>query len=321
MLKSPTAFVPSDLHDRWSPAQADIDINRIHYLTMSADANQKPPFDLKVVQAAMALTSPPPALLPTLGAIWDEAVEQLKRTEEKHAPRLQKVWGDKSPTEKDFSVLKRAALAKSKESLNLDAYQVLEYAYFRALALVQRIHDAFYDLHPPNAPLHNEEPDEALMKRLLTADNLKEKAFLDRVVSPFFALQLEAAFLRKHLEIPKGVPLALAVRQDRGSKGGRGANRGMEAVQEVVIRCLESACKGKMYQSPTALGHAYPAEIETVLATHRQELHERQKRGEKVPSSYAFGITAEGVIRNLPRWAKENPLFGERLAKLCKLKA
>lgn len=290
---------------------------------MIAETNKVPPFDLRAVQTAMALTSPPPALLPTLGAIWDEAVEQLKRTEEKHAPRLQKIWGDKSPAEKDSSVLKRAALAKNKESLNLDTNQVLEYAYFRTLALVQRIHDAFYDLHPPTAPLHNEEPDEALMKRLLAADNLKEKAFLDRVVSPFFALQLEAAFLRTHLEVPKGVPLAQAVRQDRGSKGGRGANRGMEAVQEVVIRCLESACEGKMYQSrgPTALGHAYSAEIETALVTHRQELHERQKRGEKVPSSYAFGITAEGVIRNLPRWAKENPLFGERLAKLCKLKA
>lgn len=288
---------------------------------MSADTNQKPPFDLKAVQTSMAFTSPPPALLPALGAIWDEAVDQLKRTEEKHALRLQKVWGDRSPTEEDFSVLKRAALAKGKESLNLDANQVLEYAYFRTLALIQRIHDAFYDLHPPTAPLHNEKPDEALMKRLLTADNLKEKAFLDRVVSPFFALQLEAAFLRTHLEVPKGVPLAPAVRQDRGSKGGRGANRGMEAVQDVVIRCLESACKGKMYQSPTALGNAYPAEIETALATHRQELQERQKRGENISSSYAFGLTAEGVIKKLSRWAKDNPQFGERLAKLCKLRA
>lgn len=269
----------------------------------------------------MALTSPPPVLLSTLGAIWDEAVDQLKRTEEKHAPRLQKIWGETSPAGDEFSVLKRAALAKGKESLSLDANQVLEYAYFRTLTLVQRIHDAFYDLHPLRAPLHNEKPDEALMKRLLTADNLKEKAFLDRVVSPFFALQLEAAFLRTHLEVPKGVPLSPAARQDRASRGGQGANRGMEAVQEVIIRCLESACTGKIFQSPTALGHACSAEIETAVDTHRLELHERQKLGEDISSSYAFGLTAEGVIKKLSRWAKDNPQFGERLAKLCKLRA
>lgn len=288
---------------------------------MSADTNQKPPFDLKAVQTSMAFTSPPPALLPTLRAIWDEAVDQLKRTEEKHAPRLQKIWGETSLAGDEFSVLKRAALAKGKESLSVEANQVLEYAYFRTLTLVQRIHDAFYDLHPLTTPLHNEKPDEALMKRLLAADNLKEKAFLDQVVSPFFALQLEAAFLRTHLEVPKGVPLSPAARQDRSSKGGQGANRGKAAVQEVIIRCLESTSKGKMYKSIAALGQACSPEIEKALSTHRQELHELQKLGENISSSYAFGLTAEGVIKKLSRWAKDNPQFGERLAKLCKLRA
>lgn len=287
---------------------------------MSADTNQKPPFDLKAVQTSMAFTSPPPALLPTLWAIWDEAVDQLKRTEEKHAPRLQKIWGETSLAGDEFSVLKRAALAKGKESLSVEANQVLEYAYFRTLTLVQRIHDAFYDLHPLTTPLHNEKPDEALMKRLLAADNLKEKAFLDQVVSPFFALQLEAAFLRTHLEVPKGVPLLPAARQDRSSKGGQGANRGMEAVQEVIIQCLESASEGKMHRSLTALGNEYSVEIEATLETHKDELRQRQGKGETV-SQYARDLTVEGIIKKLPRWAKENPQLRARLAKLCKLKA
>lgn len=288
---------------------------------MSADTNQKPPFDLKAVQTSMAFTSPPPALLPTLRAIWDEAVDQLKRAEEKPRTRLKKIWGKTPPPVGDFSALERAAFAMRLGLLDSSPEDLIAYAYFNALKIIHRIDEAFHDLHPLTAPLGCEKHDEAFMKRLLARDNFKEEAFLDHVVTPFFALQLNAAFLRTHLDVPQGVPLSPAVLHDRASKGGQGANRGKEAVQEAIIQCLESASAGNMHNSSAALGQACSAVIETTLNQHRTELNRRSKEGEKVPSNYAFNLTAAGVIRNLPKWARENPQFRERLAKLCKLKA
>ena len=199
---------------------------------MSTDTDPTPPFDLKTVQAAMALTSPPPVLLSTLGAIWDEAVDQLKRAEEKPRTRLKKIWGKTTPPVGDFSALERAAFAMRLGLLDSSPEDLIAYAYFNALKIIHRINEAFHDLHPLTAPLGCEKHDEAFMKRLLARDNLKEEAFLDHVVTPFFALQLKAAFLRTHLDVPQGVPLSPAVLHDRASKGGQGANRGKEAVQE-----------------------------------------------------------------------------------------
>ncbi|MBO1010313.1 MULTISPECIES: hypothetical protein [Acidovorax] len=288
---------------------------------MSADTNQKPPFDLKAVQTSMAFTSPPPALLPTLRAIWDEAVDQLKRAEEKPRTRLKKIWGKTPPPVGEFSALERAAFAKHLGLLDSLPKDLIAYAYFNTLKIIHGINDAFYDIHPLTTPLGDEKADEALMKRLCARDNLKEEAFLNHVVTPFFALQLNAAFLRTHLDVPKGVSLSPAVLHDRASKGGQGAKRGMEAVQEVVIQCLEAASNGQIDKSPTALGHANVARIKAALEQHMSDLRRRQQRGEDVSMNYALSISAEGVVQKLSRWAKENTQFRERLAKLCKLKA
>jgi hypothetical protein len=285
---------------------------------MSTDTDSTPPFNTKILEAAMAYTCAPP-LLPVLSAIWNEAVDQLKRAEVEAPARLKKLWGKTPPPGDEFSALDRAAFAKRLGLLDSLPDDLIAYAYVTALKIIHRIGEAFYDLRPLTHPLNGEKPDEALMKRLLAKDNLKEQAFLDYVVPPFFALQLQAAFLRTHLNVPKGIPLSPAVLHDRASKGGRGANRGMEAVQEAIIQCLESASKGEMRSSCAALGRACSVEIAETLDKHRAELTQRSKQGEDVDLNYAFNISADGVIRKLPRWAKENPQLRERLAKLCKL--
>jgi hypothetical protein len=35
--------------------------------------------------------------------------------------------------------------------------------------------------------------------------------------------------------------------------------------------------------------------------------------------NYVLSTTADGVLQKLSRWAKQNPQFRQRLAKLCKL--
>lgn len=283
------------------------------------NTNPRPPFDLKAVQTATAFTSPPHALLPTLGAIWDKTVDLLKLAEEKRTAQLKKFWGEKPPREAGFSVLERATLAHGKGPLSCMSEDILESAYFHALKHIHQIKEAFYDLHPLTAPLEGESPDQALMKRLLSRNNLKEEAFLNRVVPPFFALQVEAAFLWTYLEVPKGVPLSPTTRQMRASRGGQGANRGKEELQEALIQCLESASKGEKHSSVSALFDAYFADIEVALEEHKIELKQRAEKGEDIPP-YALKLTAEGVGLKLTQWAKENPQFRERLTKLCTLR-
>jgi hypothetical protein len=285
---------------------------------MSTDTDPTPPFNTKILEAAMAYTSTPP-LLPALSAIWNEAVDQLKRAEAEAPARLKKLWVKTPSPGDEFSALERAAFAKRLGVLDSLPDDLIAYAYITALKIIHRIKEAFYYLRPLTQPLNGEKPDEALMKRLLARENLKEEAFLDYVVPPFFALQIKAAFLRTHLDIPRGIPLSPAALHARASKGGQGAKRGMEAVQEVVIQCLEAASNGQIYASPTALGHAHVALIQAALEQHMVELRMRQKQGEDVSMNYVLSTTADGVLQKLSRWAKQNPQFRQRLAKLCKL--
>ena len=289
-------------------------------IAMSTETESTPPFDREAVRAAIAFTTPPPALLPTLREIWEEVVNLLKRAEHRSDGQQKKIWGNTPLPAGDFSALERASLALNKDLLASPKGDLIVYAYLNALKCIHRIKEAFYELHPLTAPLGDENPDTVFIRLLVARDNLKEEPFLNLVVTPFFALQTQAAFLRSHLEVPVGVPLSKAVSQSRASKGGQGASRGKEAVQEVIISCLESASAGEIYNSPTALGRACFAAIETALNKHRAELNQRFKAGEDGSANYAFSLSAEGVIKKLTAWSKENAQFRERLAKLCKLK-
>lgn len=74
-----------------------------------------------------------------------------------------------------------------------------------------------------------------------------------------------------------------------------------------------------MHRSLTALGNEYSVEIEATLETHKDELRQRQGKGETV-SQYARDLTVEGIIK-FPLGQRKPRQLRARLAKLCKLKA